>query len=145
MFLFVGGATLTEFAQFIVDERSSVKSISRFNSHFRPQYELCFACDINYDFIGHFESIQEDTNYLLAKFSAAGDLGRTVGFPILNTFDRTVAKSIQTRIERRNAYYANVPQDIITQLIRIYHLDYQLFGYDHQWAYRNNSIDIDSR
>ena len=140
MFVCIGYVTLTEFAQYVLDEWSSVKSVGKYSSHWRPQYELCNLCDINYDYIGHFENIQNDAKYVLSKLTASGRLegiAQNVRFPVLNAFQPRGPLSR----EKRNSFYASVPMDIMTKLIQMYELDYKLFGYDYSWIYHNNSDD----
>lgn len=101
--------------------------------HWRPQHELCHPCDINYDFIGRFENINHDAEYVLAKLSASERRSWNLSFPILNAFNSSASASQQERL----SFYASVPRDIIETLVRKYQLDYQLFGYDYRWVYQN--------
>jgi len=121
-----------------LEERASVKLIGKYNSHWRPQHELCRPCDIDYDYIGRFENIQNDAKYLLSQITASDGIKLNVWnfrFPLLNAFQRKAALSIQ----RRNSFYDSVPYETMAELVRMYKLDYQLFGYDYSWTYHNDS------
>ena len=49
--------------------------------HWKQVEKLCFPCAFDFDFIGHFETLQEDADYLLSK---AGFNDR-VEFPVVRT------------------------------------------------------------
>ena len=51
------------------------------NGHWKQVENLCFPCAFDFDFIGHFETLQEDADYLLSK---AGFNDR-VEFPVVRT------------------------------------------------------------
>lgn len=119
----VGNVTFAEFAQFVIDEWSAGAEL---DWHWHPEYSLAFPCDIEYDFIGRFERLNDDAKYVLAKLTASGGPGSNVTFPISNT---SGALSQQLR-----NYYARLSRDIVRKLIRIYKHDYELFGYDYHWA-----------
>ena len=122
----LGNVTFAEFAQFVVDEWSTAKVM---NEHWRPQYLLCSPCNIEYDFIGRFEHLNDDANYMLAKLTASGGPGSNVTFPI-----RNASGSARVLPQQLKKFYADVSHDIVRKLIRIYKYDYELFGYDYRWA-----------
>ena len=133
MSLFAGPVTFTEFTKYVVHEWSLGKSL---NAHWTPQHKICRPCEINYDFIGRFENINNDAKHVLAKIAESGRLTRHINFPLANAFNRRVPLS-----QRRRLFYDKVPRNILTTLVRIYQLDYELFGYDYRWVYRNNSTN----
>jgi len=124
--LSVGNVTFAEFAQYVVDTWSSGKQLDR---HWMPQNQLCHPCYIDYDFIGRFENLNNDARHVLAKITASGGPGSNATFPFQNAFDKNVPLSQIVR-----SFYANLSRNIVQKLIRIYKLDYQLFGYDYRWA-----------
>ena len=126
-FCFVGKVTFVDFAQYVIDTWSSGK---RLDVHWRPQHQICNPCYIDYDFIGHFENVDDDAKHVLAKLIRSGGPGSNVTFPISNTHSgKTVSLS-----RKLKSLYADVPNDIVRKLIRIYKYDYELFGYDYLWA-----------
>ena len=120
--LIVGTVTFAEFTQNVVDTWSSGKEL---DVHWRPQYKLCHPCYIKYDFIGHFEKLNEDAKHVLTKITGSG--GRRL--PFKNAFNARIAL-----LQRREKFYANLSRDIVRKLIRIYKIDYEMFGYDYHWA-----------
>ena len=103
------------------------------NMHWTPQHKICRPCEINYDFIGRFENLNNDAQHVLAKIAESGRLRWHINFPFANAFNRKVPLS-----RTRQFFFDNVPRDILTTLVRIYQLDYELFGYDYRWVYGNN-------
>ena len=118
-----GYVTFDEFAEYIIDKWSSGKTLER---HWRPQYQICRPCYVNYDFIGRVESISEDAKHVLSKLTASDEL--QIKFPSEHRFNngtRTL-KSV----------FANVSQKLLRKLIALYRTDYDSFGYDYSWALR---------
>jgi len=117
--MFVGPVTFAEFVEYVVNKSSSGELL---DPHWRPQHQLCHPCYVEYDFIGRFENLKNDAKYALSKLCARSR--RNITLPFVNAFEGRPASS----------YFANVSHDIVRKLIRIYKVDYQLFGYDYRWA-----------
>jgi len=64
---FVGDVTFLEFVQYVIREKYSKK---RRDIHWMPQYKHCNPCLIKYDFIGRYETLEEDAKHVLAKVTA---------------------------------------------------------------------------
>ena len=94
-----------------------------------PQNQLCHPCYIHYDFIGRFENLNNDARHVLAKLTASGGARSNATFPFQHAFDINVPLSQTVR-----SFYANLSRNIVQKLIRIYKLDYQMFGCDFRWA-----------
>ena len=58
--------TFAEFVEYIL----SPKTKKPLNEHWRPIHELCSPCQIKFDMIGKFETLQHDSNYILKVKSA---------------------------------------------------------------------------
>lgn len=103
------------FAEFV--EFYSRDTISR-NPHWRQYGDLCHPCVINYDFIGHLETMKEDATLLLKM---AGIEDRIKFPPIHNS---TSSREIIT-------YYSTVPSEYVSRLAEQYRNDFDLFGYEY--------------
>ena len=55
--------TFTEFLTYLLSDRNPMIR----DGHWRQAQKLCFPCAFDIDFIGHFETLQEDADYLLSK------------------------------------------------------------------------------
>ena len=87
------------------------------NQHWRQYEKLCHPCVVNYTFIGHLETLEEDASLLL-KMAGIDD---RVTFP-------PVHKS--TSSSEVMEYYSKVPTQYITRIGELYRSDFEMFGYD---------------
>ncbi|OWK61914.1 Carbohydrate sulfotransferase 12, partial [Lonchura striata] len=55
--------SFSDFIQYLLDPRT--EKMAPFNEHWRQVYRLCHPCQIDYDFIGKLETLDEDAAYLL--------------------------------------------------------------------------------
>ena len=99
-----------EFIQYFSEDRAR-------NQHWRQYEKLCHPCAVNYSFIGHLETLEDDA-HLLLKMAGIDD---RVSFP-------PVHKS--TSSSEILDYYSQVPIEYITRLGELYRSDFEMFGYD---------------
>ena len=95
-----------------------------FNSHWRPQILRLHPCQIHYDFIGKFETIQNDTRYVFKHFFHNTSLSlprRNSASTKLNQL-RTYKKSVKE-------YYAELTPKELEDIISVYSDDFEVFGY----------------
>ncbi|XP_022192121.1 carbohydrate sulfotransferase 11 isoform X1 [Nilaparvata lugens] len=104
--------TFVEFAAYLTGPENVT-----FNEHWKPISDLCRPCLLKYDFIGKYETLYPDSEYLL---QLSGILSST--FPHLTKPSTT---SAQLR-----SYFSMLSQNVITQLYNIYFLDFKIFNYD---------------
>lgn len=104
--------TFTEFLRFILTS----SNIHVRDNHWRQYEYLCFPCFFKFDFIGHFETLEDDVNYVLKK---AG-FNKHVTFPPFHS--SRVSSTFLT-------YYSQVPQEIIFRLGEAFRNDFEMFGY----------------
>ncbi|XP_052011808.1 carbohydrate sulfotransferase 9 [Apodemus sylvaticus] len=112
------GVKFKEFAYYLLDAHRPVGM----DIHWERVSKLCYPCLINYDFVGKFETLEEDANYFLQLIGAPKELK----FP--NFKDR------HSSDERTNAHvvrqYLKDLSAVERQLIYdFYHLDYLMFNY----------------
>ena len=86
------------------------------DQHWRSYERIC-PCEVNYDFIGHFENLAEEAPQLL-KIIGVDDY---VTFP-----EYRPSKTTSHVLE----YYSQLTRDEIFQLGRLFELDFKLFGYN---------------
>uniref|UniRef100_A0A3P9KPL5 Carbohydrate sulfotransferase n=1 Tax=Oryzias latipes TaxID=8090 RepID=A0A3P9KPL5_ORYLA len=102
------------FIQYILDPRTQTYE---FEPHWRQMYRLCHPCLIEYDFVGHQESLQEDAQELLKMVKLEND----IKFPP-SYANMTSADSVMD-------WFQSVPLEDRRKLYRIFKEDFQLFGY----------------
>jgi len=109
------GLTFEEFVKFIID--SPIDDRDFWNEHWERIDRLCLPCLIQYDFIGKFETLKPDADYLLRTL----DVSDKVSFPN-NT--ATTSKVIV------NEYFKNLPPELKDKLYDLYKHDFSMFSYD---------------
>jgi len=105
-----------EFVQYIIDSRSQPLN----DFHWTPQTALCQPCRVHYDFIGHYETIDDDARYVLERIGVASR-----GFRFPRHGNRSTRLS-----ERLRTAFAAIPATHIARLKQIYRADFAAFGYE---------------
>ena len=98
-----------EFIQYFSDNKTR-------NAHWQQYEKLCHPCVINYDFIGHLETLEEDASFLLKMAGVKGNF-----LPIHNS----------TGPSEVLQYYSQVPTDYITRIGEQYRSDFEMFDYEY--------------
>ncbi|XP_050100964.1 carbohydrate sulfotransferase 11-like [Anopheles aquasalis] len=118
------GPTFREFLEFLV---SHYRSGGRFDEHWSPVYSFCTPCSINFTLIAKMETFQRDSEYII----------RQAGLEtlLLNKMPRYKARWITNRAtsDTRNLiprYFAQIDEKLLTDVLEIYQLDFELFGYN---------------
>ena len=108
------GVTFDEFVQYILD--SSVYSC---DEHWRLMATLCLPCSMRYDYVGHLDTIDSDSEKILDKLGVS----HLVQYPKrFNDHHYEKTKSLLLR------YYRTIPLARLRKLRRIYYLDYLTFN-----------------
>ena len=91
------------------------------NPHWLPNVEKCMPCEIRYDYIGRFETLEDDAKYILHS------IGANLTFPS-GSGSAPTNSSNDNKLFRA---YQSVPPNLKERLYEIYKLDFQIFGYDY--------------
>ena len=100
-----------DFIQYFSDNKTR-------NQHWRQYEKICHPCVIDYDFIGHYETLKEDAPLLL---KIAG-IKESAKFPPIHKSTST-AQVVN--------YYSKVPVDVIKRIGELYRSDFEMFGYEY--------------
>ncbi|KAG2466233.1 carbohydrate sulfotransferase 14 [Polypterus senegalus] len=106
--------TFHEFLQYLVDE-----DVERMNEHWMPIYNLCQPCAVTYNFIGSYERLHADAEYVLHRVKAPA----YVRFPERQTWYKPVTN------ETLQYYLCSVPEMLLEELFPKYMFDFSLFMY----------------
>lgn len=106
--------TFAEFVRYLLDE-----DVERMNEHWMPVYNLCQPCTVSYDFIGSYEHLEQDAEYVLQRIRAPP----FVRFPERQTWYKPVTT------ETLHYYLCSLPQKLLRELLPKYILDFSLFAY----------------
>ncbi|XP_076121037.1 carbohydrate sulfotransferase 12 [Alosa pseudoharengus] len=107
--------TFSNFIQYLLDPNTEKEA--PFNEHWRQMYRLCHPCQINYDFVGKLETLDDDAEHLLRILR----VDNVVQFPTSHR-NRTVTSWEQD-------WFSNIPYESRKELYKLYEADFRLFGY----------------
>ena len=105
--------TFKEVVKFLTDPRTE----RPFNLQWMPFHEACLPCEVRYDFIGHYETLKEDADYVLKKIGM-----HEIQLVHHNPWDLNTSSIVSKEM-------ATLSHDEIRKLVDIYRLDFLLFGY----------------
>ena len=109
--------TFNEFVKYVIDLRPRDKH----DEHWDLQCNLCSPCDINYDFIGKYDTLKSDAALALQLMGA----DKVVTFPDFGA--RPAGKRTKTKMK---AFFSRISEDEFMRLEKIYEKDYKVFGFD---------------
>ena len=104
--------TFKEFIEYILKEGV----YEGLNPHWNTYEGQCMPCYVHYDFIGRFEFLSQDANYLLRKTG-------------VYDFIRFPDEDFSSTRDELLKYYSQIPLDWISHLGRIYRSNFDMFGY----------------
>ncbi|XP_053377344.1 carbohydrate sulfotransferase 11-like [Mercenaria mercenaria] len=88
------------------------------NEHFVPSNQLCNPCNVKYDYIGKYESLNNDVKYIFER------LNIDIDFPGRN--DNYSSVSTSTLVEE---FYKPIPDWLLQKTWEIMKFDFLVFGY----------------
>lgn len=94
---------------------------SQLNEHWAPYHSLCHPCLLQYDFIGRYESLIEDSNQILYHVDAPANL----------SFPSNRPHNTSGLIPK---YFKSLSNRQIKDLLRAYHDDFVLFDYHNNFT-----------
>ncbi|XP_033918015.1 carbohydrate sulfotransferase 14 [Melopsittacus undulatus] len=106
--------TFTEFLRYLLDE-----DVERMNEHWMPIYNLCQPCAVRYDFIGSYERLGADADYVLERIRSPS----FIRFPQRQPWYKPVTP------ETLRYYLCNTQRRLVKELLPKYILDFSLFAY----------------
>ncbi|XP_033116129.1 carbohydrate sulfotransferase 10-like [Anneissia japonica] len=112
--------TFMDFVHFLTDPDQTDHKHWK-NPHWGYQYQRCRPCEIEYDVIGKFESLQEDARYIMR----IAHIGNVTSFPSSSGSNPTDSSNTRSL----HSYYSTLPVSYIQSLYQRYIIDFEMFGY----------------
>nr|XP_039271225.1 carbohydrate sulfotransferase 14-like [Styela clava] len=104
-----------EFIRFLLDN----SIVENMNEHWAPMHTLCQPCVVDYDFIGSYDNLYEDSEKVLQQIKAPKDLH----FPTRQSYYSPSSLSTTAY------YYSVVNNTYLESLFAKYYQDFALFSY----------------
>ncbi|XP_053545540.1 carbohydrate sulfotransferase 8-like [Bombina bombina] len=108
--------TFEEFVQFILQEKTKYRDI-----HWKPMYQLCDPCNIHYDIIGKYETMNQDAEYVLKTIRAPKHLK----YPSIKHYP----DESRTNEKMTADHFKNLSSVILKGLLYLYRHDFSMFEY----------------
>ena len=106
-----------EFVQFLLHPELEQKG---YNEHWAPMSSLCHPCHMSYDFIGKYETLDDDVTLLLKEMS----VNDKINFP-----ERGDTYMNERTEDTMMDYFKTIDMKYLRDLWKLYLHDYILFGY----------------
>ncbi|KAM8746870.1 carbohydrate sulfotransferase 12-like isoform 1-T2 [Acanthopagrus schlegelii] len=103
------------FIQYLVDLEREKEGL--FEPHWRQMHKLCHTCLIQYDFVGHQETLQDDAELLLKTLKLEDDIEFPLPYENMTSPDHVLT------------WFRTVPLEDRRKLYKLYEGDFRLFGY----------------
>ncbi|KAK2587762.1 hypothetical protein KPH14_003870 [Odynerus spinipes] len=105
--------TFREFVEFVTDDSENGTR----NEHWRPIYELCQPCIVNYNLVSKYETLVEDATEVLERMNVS-----SINFPSKPPSGEPTSKKL-------DRYYSTLSYKQLRKLEDLYKLDMKLFDY----------------
>ncbi|KAE8297364.1 Carbohydrate sulfotransferase 8 [Larimichthys crocea] len=112
------GVTFKEFVQYLLDVHRPVGM----DIHWEQMNQLCNPCLINYDFIGKFENMKEESNFVLRLSGAPPNI-------TLPSFKDRNPNDMRTSVQITEKYFSQVSMLERQRVYDLYYMDYLMFNY----------------
>ncbi|XP_070533181.1 carbohydrate sulfotransferase 11-like isoform X3 [Ptychodera flava] len=90
------------------------------NEHWALMGRLCSPCSVNYNYIGTFETLNEDADFILKKIGVGGH----IKFP-----NYVPHKTNSSQADLLHKYYSKISKKDMKLLYNTYRYDFEMFGY----------------
>ncbi|KAG7155929.1 carbohydrate sulfotransferase 11-like isoform X1 [Homarus americanus] len=105
------GVKFSEFVSYLIDTKTD-----QLNEHWAPVSTMCYPCSVRYDYVGKYETLAEDSEYIL----------REVGAPPSIQFPEVIPSKTTAYVD---PYFDTLSKNQQQDLIRIYEDDFRVFDY----------------
>jgi hypothetical protein len=109
--------TFPEFVSYVVDEWK--QNERQLDVHWRPASDLCLPCSMEYDFIGKFETLNQDVDFLLQRLNES----------YLSNLFKLSKTPTKTTLALWKKLIKEISHQQLSDLNDIFAEDFLLFGY----------------
>ena len=102
--------TFKEFVQYVIQNKPN-------NRHWSEYNKLCRPCQLKYDFIGKYETMDRDAEFILRKVGVKEGI--------------TFPKMYKARLGGKDHFFQTLSQEEYKSLWEVYYADYLMFNYSY--------------
>ncbi|CAL4124009.1 unnamed protein product [Meganyctiphanes norvegica] len=119
------------FTQFLTRVRDDMRQMWQtggecvINKHWRPYWVSCGPCQLDYNVIAKFETLDLDNEYIIQESNLQGK------FTNMHTHSAN-SDGFKSTSEAIKHYFSEVPVELLREIVDLYDPDFQLFEYDPQ-------------
>lgn len=115
--------SFSEFVTYLLDEKGKTLDM-----HWTPITEFCTPCQVKFDVIAKFETLEDDQKYLIEK----AELQNVISPQWKNSGKGKSTKDLVLK------YYSELTRSQVEKLYEFFRYDFELFNYSYD-EYLNNS------
>ena len=107
------------------------------DDHWRPYSVDCNYCDYKYDYIVRVEHFVDDTKYIFERLN----LTSLIPMSEIEKKSNVVSGTKDEKESRRRNYFRQLDNSTVNELIDMFKVDFEMFGYDPmQYIFPNKII-----
>ncbi|XP_053168578.1 carbohydrate sulfotransferase 8-like [Hemicordylus capensis] len=111
-----GQVTFQEFVKFVLSEQIKYMDI-----HWKPMFMLCDPCNIHYNIVGKYETLEQDVKHVLRRIRAPDHLS----YPDT----KRISTDKRTNVNITSTYFMELSWDKLWKIKELYRVDLSLFNY----------------
>ncbi|XP_028167073.1 carbohydrate sulfotransferase 11-like [Ostrinia nubilalis] len=121
------GPTFYEFIAYL----TSKKNRMNFDEHWKPYYQFCTPCGVNFSVVAKVETLSRDSAYVIQQLGLGPVLGKKVSDEKTRLrIYLNKSKDGRNTTALLKHYYSQIDNKMLDDLLKIYGLDFEMFGYD---------------
>ena len=113
--------TFGDFVEWII-----IGSNAHADEHWKPMYDLCNVCRVDFDFIGHLNHFNDDVVHFIDKLKVSRDI-LPESYEAVNV--HSAAHNSYLEVKPTEEYFSAIPKAHKRQLLRIYKNDYDALSF----------------
>ncbi|XP_021200788.3 carbohydrate sulfotransferase 11 [Helicoverpa armigera] len=125
----LSGPTFYEFVQYLIDQNKSPGY--EFNEHWAPYYQFCSPCAVNFSVIAKVETLDKDSMYVIQQLQLGKVLDVKVGERRRKQrYLMNLSRDGKNTTALLKHYFSQLDEYMLNDLLKIYGVDFEMFGYD---------------
>ncbi|XP_013141460.1 PREDICTED: carbohydrate sulfotransferase 11 [Papilio polytes] len=125
------GPTFYEFVAYLIAKYKAQGPKMVYDEHWAPYYQFCSPCAVNFTVIAKVETLSRDSAYVIQQLG----LGQVLEKRVRDRRTRLRTVMNKSRDGKNTSallrhYFGQLDESMLNELLRIYGLDFEMFGYE---------------